>query len=208
MLSCPPAASCPITGPAARAAAKVQLQLPEYRREGPGPVQRLLTWLGDRWDSLDRAAPGGSATILFALLLICLVVFALVRAGRPGRTARARAEGQLLDHAALAERFTAQGQFAQALREWLRASVRIVELRGVLEPRPGRTAADLARQAGAAMPSLAADLQQVTQAFDAVWFGDRAATIEDVQLARQLTHSLRRAPILMPTGVHDLAAPR
>ena len=46
----------------------------------------------------------------------------------------------------------------------------------MLPPRPGRTGAATAREAGPLLPAAAADLAAATAAFDEVWFGGRAAT--------------------------------
>ncbi len=80
------------------------------------------------------------------ILLVGLVVFAVVRAGRPRRTARSQA---VADPAGprRAGRPPPTGRGARPprvagprpLREWLRAAIATIEDRGVLDPRPGRT---------------------------------------------------------------------
>ena len=61
------------------------------------------------------------------------------------------------------------------MRERLRAVVRDLEARGLLDPRPGRTAGEVARDAGAAVPALAEDLRRASIVFDEVWYGGRTA---------------------------------
>ena len=73
----------------------------------------------------------------------------------------------------------AAGQLAPAVREWLRAAVQTIEDRGVLDPRPGRTADELCGEAGLRLPVLAADLRAATATFDEVWYGGRTATADD-----------------------------
>ncbi len=77
-------------------------------------------------------------------------------------------------------------QWAEAIRERLRAIARELEQRGVLDPRPGRTAAELSREAGAQLPALAEDLRNAASIFDRVWYGGRTATAADEELLRRL----------------------
>ena len=53
--------------------------------------------------------------------------------------------------------------------------VRDLESRGALDPRPGRTAGEVARDGGAAVPALADDLRRAAVLFDEVWYGGRNA---------------------------------
>ena len=61
------------------------------------------------------------------------------------------------------------------MRERLRAVVRELESRGVLEPRPSRTADEVARDGSAAVPDLAEPLRRATTTFDEIWYGGRTA---------------------------------
>ncbi len=189
----------PISGPAARQAAQSELSRTEYHRDDAGLLTRVVNWLGRRLDSVGSVTPGGTATIVVLVLLVAIVVFAILRAGRPGRTARGVSAADPLateatvDHRRLAEQLEAQGQLAEALREWLRATVATVEQRGVLDPRPGRTGAGVAREAGAAMPSIAGQLNAAVDAFDAVWFGHRPPSSNDLAIARAAADSVRTA---------------
>ena len=190
----------PISGAAARQAAETELLKAKYHQGGPGPVQRLYDWISRRIDSIGSFSVGGTTTLLVVLLLGGLLIFAIARAGRPERMIRAAGPGDLapaenVDHAARARAFHSDGRFAEALREWLRDTSRTVERRGVLDPQPGRTAAELARGAGAAMPSAADALTVATQAFDEIWFGERAATAADAEFGRIAATSVRTATI-------------
>ena len=54
----------------------------------------------------------------------------------------------------------------------------------MLPPRPGRTGAATAFEAGPLLPVAADDLAAAMRAFDQVWFGGRPATDADVALGR------------------------
>jgi len=73
--------------------------------------------------------------------------------------------------------------------------VRELEQRGVVEQRPGRTAAGIAREAAAAAPACAEDVRLVATLFDAVWYGGRTAEEADVLAARAADERLRRLPL-------------
>ena len=64
------------------------------------------------------------------------------------------------------------------MRERLRAVVRELEALGVLDPRPGRTADEVAREAGTAVPEVADDLSRAVGVFAEVWYGGRPADAE------------------------------
>jgi hypothetical protein len=182
----------PIGGSAAQAAARHELARSQYHRDDPGLVQRFVHWFTRRLDSLFSGGVGGNATLVLIILLAAAVIFAVVRAGRPSRSARAGtgdAEDPLrplesVDHRRLAAEFDAAGRYAEALREWLRAAVRTIEDRGVLLPQPGRTGAATAREAGPLLPAVAEHLHTATRAFDEVWFGGRPAGPADTAAAR------------------------
>lgn len=75
-----------------------------------------------------------------------------------------------------ADELAAQGRFAEAVRERLRAIVRELVDRGVVHHHPGWTVTELAVAAGAARPELAAPLTVATDIFSAIWYGQRPAT--------------------------------
>ena len=192
----------PISGDAARRAAVAELKHGEYHRDDPSVVSRILKWIGDRLDSVVSGTPAGSVTLILLVLLVAVIAFAVIRAGRPQRTARARratgdplAPDARVDHRRLAAEYERDGRLAESLREWLRATIETIENRGVLDPRPGRTGAGLAREAGALLPDLAGDLNAVVDTFDAVWFGQRPARAEDVARAHRVADAVRGARI-------------
>ncbi len=174
-----------LTRDGAREAAREELSRRQYQDAEPSlltrAVEAVLRFLGDL---LDRAsgAPGGLGGLLLLLLLLAvLVAVVLTRLGPVQRRRRGPAlfGGAAVltasGHREAAERAAAQGQWAEALRERLRAVVRELEARGVLDPRPGRTAGEVARDAGAAVPELADRLRAGAALFDEVWYGGRPA---------------------------------
>jgi len=175
-----------LTRESAREAAREELSKREYQEAEPGLVQRALTWvfdqLGELLDGASAVAPGGALGVL-ALVMLLGVLVAVVLA-RVGPLARRSAGSPLFqggtvlsagEHRALADQAASEGRYADAVRERLRAVVRELESRGALDPRPGRTAGEVARDGGAAVPSLADDLRRAAVLFDETWYGGRTA---------------------------------
>jgi hypothetical protein len=120
---------------------------------------------------------------------------------RKVRTARRPGERSLFvgqvraaaDHRAAADAAAARGAWADAVRERLRAIVRGLEERGLLDARPGRTADEAAMEAGLALPSCAEDLRRAARLFDDVWYGGRTATDEHDRQLREVDAAVRAA---------------
>lgn len=208
----------PVGGGAARRVAKAELDRSEYHHDRPSVQTRILHWIGRRLDDLFSGSGGSHALLLLLAVVLAAVIVLAVRAGAPRREVRGRrdpgtdplAPVAARDHRRLAAQFTADGRRADALREWLRAAVQTIEERGVLVPRPGRTGAATAREAGPLLPTAAGDLATATRAFDEVWFGGREATDADVDTARAAADgaaSARIAPAATGVGVAGIAAP-
>lgn len=206
------AAIAPVGRDEARRAAERELSKGIYHQNDPGPVERafeaVIDWIGRFLDRLAGAAPGGSLGPL-VLLVIVLVVAAVVlwRTGPIRRGARTRSpfvelsgEVGAPEHRRRADEHAADGRFAEAVRERMRAIVRELEARGVLDPRPGRTADEAAREAGAAVPAIAGDLRAAAGVFDEIWYGGRSATPQSDALMRQADDRVRRAALVVPTG--------
>lgn len=170
----------------ARDLARRELARGVYAAGRPSLIQRVLSWLGDRVDDLLRAAssvsPGGTAGVL--VLLVVLVAVVLVvrwRLGRAVRTASSRPAvldarvSTAAEHRRRADEAAAAGRFDDAVRERMRALVRGLEERTVLEPRRGRTAGEAAREAGAELPGVAAGLAEAARLFDETVYGGRVA---------------------------------
>ncbi len=203
----------PISGDDARHAAQLELSKPAYHHGDPSIAQRVIQWvlhrIGDALTSAARHSPGKGVGLFLIVLLLVLIVAALaVGVGRVRRTAHAAAgeifgetQRNAADHRALARDFAARARYAEAIREWLRATTRELEERGVLDPRPGRTAAELCVEAARSLPGIADDLRRASSIFEKVWYGGKIATSDDEE-------ALRRLDELVAGGHRALAAPR
>jgi Domain of unknown function (DUF4129) len=187
----------PVTRAAAQAAARAELAKRAYHRGDPSLIDRGLEWLlkklGKLLENGARHAPGHQiGLVLILLMLAALVAVVTARVGVLRRSPHADEaifgveESNADDHRRRAEESAKAGQWADAIRERLRAIARELERRGVLDPRPGRTAAELSREAGAQLPALAEDLRNAASIFDRVWYGGRTATAADEELLRRL----------------------
>jgi hypothetical protein len=177
----------PLPSPgAAREAALHELSKAAYDRAKPSLASRAVTYLFDKLNELlSKAAgsvPGGRAGLLLLVLLVVGIGFLVVYRLRP--SLRDPSAGELFgdgavltpdEHRSRAEQAAARGDFADAVRERLRGIVRELEQRGVLDPRPGRTADEVALEAGAAVPTIAEPLSEAATVFDEVWYGGRIA---------------------------------
>lgn len=188
----------PITGDDARHAAQLELSKPAYHHGDPSIAQRVVHWLlhrmGNALTTAARHSPGKGVGLFVVVLLLALIVVALaVRVGRVRRTAGAssgeifgESQRSAADHRALARDFAARARYDEAVREWLRATTRELEERGVLDPRPGRTAAELCAESSNALPGIADELRRASSIFETVWYGGKAATSDDEQTLSRL----------------------
>jgi len=212
------AAVAPVGRDEARRAAERELSKGIYHQSEPGPVTRafdtVIDWIDKFLDRLASAAPGGSLGPLVLLAVVLVVaVIVLWRTGPIRRGARTRPPHVELsgdvgagEHRRQADEYAAAGRFAEAVRERMRAIVRELETRGVLDPRPGRTADEVAREAGAAVPAIAGDLRAAAGVFDEIWYGGRPATPQSDALMRQADDRVRRAPMdVASSGVPAVA---
>jgi len=92
-----------------------------------------------------------------------------------------------------ADRFAAQGRFAEAVRERLRALVRLLVDRRVIEHHPGWTVTELAAEAGRAAPAAGQPLGAAGTVFSDIWYGQKPATAEDDATMRSLAADVERA---------------
>jgi hypothetical protein len=93
----------------------------------------------------------------------------------------------------LADRLAAEGRYAEAIRERLRAIVRDLVDRGVIEHRPGWTVTELARAAVSARPPVDQALTQATTLFSDIWYGQRPAHAEHDARMRALAERVSAA---------------
>ncbi|MCF6387651.1 DUF4129 domain-containing protein [Mycobacterium sp. MBM] len=191
-----------IDSDAAHDAAQRELAKPSYPR--PSLTDQLLTWLDD---ILYKVFTDGSwlpgKWILLALLLTLLALagFVVIRIAR--RTMRTDPEsigglfaaGQLTadQHRAESEQAAAQGDWAAAIGHRLRAVARELEQASILDQVPGRTATELARDAGAARPDLQSEFHAAADIFNAVTYGARSGTEAEYRRIAELDRRLSMA---------------
>ncbi len=194
----------------ARELAQRELARDAYRAQEPGLLSRAAQWLLDRIGELLGAAgdlaPGGPAGVL--VILAAIVVVAIVARRYFGRVTRRTAAASPLfdaaprtsdDHRAAADAAEADGRFDDAVRERMRALVRGVEERDLVEARPGRTAGEAARAAATAVPSAADAVADAARRFDETVYGGRAADASAASRVRAADDAVREArPVARP----------
>lgn len=162
---------------AAHEAAQQELAKSIYPK--PSLTEQIFNWIEDllyRLIANTAQVPGGWFTIAVLLILVAIAIVVAVRIARRamrssggdsqtlfGATALSAAE-----HRATAERYAAEGDWAPAIRHRVRAVARRLEENGILDPVPGRTATELARAAGRAVPVLADELSSAADTFNDV----------------------------------------
>ena len=185
---------------AAHEAAQRELGKPIYPKASL--TERISEWIGELIDKLiakGSSVPGGWFTISVLLIVLVIAVVVAVRIAR--RTMRTnRGGGRALfgghelsaaEHRATAEQFAAVGNWSSAIRHRLRAVARQLEENAVLDPVPGRTATELARDAGRALPTLATELLQAADTFNDVTYGERPGTEPAYRMIADLDDHLR-----------------
>jgi hypothetical protein len=185
---------------AAHDAAQRELSKPIYPRGSL--TDRLFDWLDELLRELvveGASVPGGWFTLTVLMLLVVVAVAIAVRiAMRTMRTNRGRDSALFgtneltsAEHRATAEQQAAQGNWSAAIRHRLRAVARHLEETGVLNPVPGRTATELARDADAVIPGLTGELRRAAEAFNDVTYGERPGTEAGYRTVADLDHHLR-----------------
>lgn len=182
-----PSVPVDLTAEEAREAAERELADPIYHQDDPSLLGRGLKWLltelGELLRRAEDASPGGYAGLVAIAVLAVLAVVAIrLQLGPIARTATSdsalfdQAPRSAAEHRATADAHAADGAWADAVRERLRAIVRGLEERDLLEARPGRTADEAAAEAGRVLLACATGLREAAELFDEVWYGGRAAT--------------------------------
>jgi Domain of unknown function (DUF4129) len=184
----------------AHQAAEHELDKPIYPKGSL--TQRLHEWIHEllfRLLEKGSSVPGGWFTISVLIILLIVAIVITIRIAR--RTIRTHSGGdyQLFDtselsadqHRAIAEHLAAEGNWTAAIRHRLRAVARGLEEARILDPAPGRTANELAHDAGARMPHLASELSQAATAFNDVTYGERPGTPAGYQVIVDLDDHLR-----------------
>jgi hypothetical protein len=185
---------------AAHEAAQHELAKPIYPKASL--TDRILDWINEmiyRLMEASASVPGGWLTLSVLGILLAIAIVLAVRIAR--RTMRTKRGGEYAlfgerelsaaEHRATAEQYAAQGNWSAAIRHRLRAVARQLEESSVLDPVPGRTATELARDAGRAMPALATELSRAAEAFNDVTYGERPGTEAAYRLIADLDSHLR-----------------
>jgi hypothetical protein len=197
----------------AHEAAQHELAKPIYPKASL--TDRIGEWIEEllyRVIAKGSQIPGGWLTItVLAIVVVVALVVAVRIARRTMRTSRGADAGlfgshelSAAEHRATAEAYAAQGNWAAAIRHRLRAVARHLEETGMLNPVPGRTANELARDAGELLPAFDGELRRAATVFNDVTYGEQPGTEPNYRLVAELDDALRRHAT--PTGV-DAGAP-
>ncbi|MEV6834092.1 DUF4129 domain-containing protein [Streptomyces sp. NPDC051133] len=195
----------PVTLPRdpAREAARRELSKRMYHENDPGLIQRALNalwnWLDRLFGSAASATPGGPVGLVVVALVVIAVLAALWwRLGTPRRRPASTAvlfddrPRSAAEHRASGEAHAAQGHWNQAVQERMRAIVRSLEERALLDARPGRTADEAAAEAGRSLPAHTDRLRAAAREFDDVTYGGRRATEQSYHRIAELDRDLER----------------
>jgi hypothetical protein len=192
----------------ARNLARRELAQSMYR---PSWLARVLSDIGHWLSSLVSPSASGRpswwAVTLLAAVLLAAVAIALYWLG-PARVGR-RLRGQPVigGHARTAAEYrdaanghAVAGDYQGAIIERVRAIAADLETRGVLLPRPARTAAELAAEAAAYFPAEASGLAASARLFDEVRYGGRAGTQAGYDAVTAVDLRLQTATARLPSG--------
>ncbi|MEU1487007.1 DUF4129 domain-containing protein [Streptomyces sp. NPDC005752] len=195
----------------AREAAQDELSDPMYHEHDPNLLERGLDrfwdWVGELFDGAAGAAPGGPLGLVVMVLAVAGLGTALWwRLGTPRRTAHTpealfcSTARSAADHRTAAAAHADARRWTEAVQERMRALVRSLEDRAVLDPRPGRTADEAAVEAGRLMSAHAGRLRSAARVFDDVTYGGRTADEAAYLTLRTLDLELEAARPVLSTG--------
>jgi len=195
----------------ARRWAREELADPAYH-QGQSLLDRILEWIQNLIAQIfgqGQAAAIDPRLVGIALLAVIVVValIALWIAGPVRRSRRSAAERLVFDTEdartaaqmrTASEAAARAGDWHAAVLERFRGLVRGLEERALLEERAGRTAHEVAVDAGGVLPALREDLAAASALFDEVCYGDaegsEAAYLSLTTLDEAVQASRPRAP--------------
>ncbi|CAL8972229.1 MAG: hypothetical protein BGO38_13085 [Cellulomonas sp. 73-145] len=195
-------------GPTAQRWAREELLDPVYHQQ-QSLLSRFLSWLGHLFSGMHGAAlPPRGALLAAAVGLAVLVVAGLWVTGPVRRSRRTRPEAVLAaadgrtaaELRAAADAAAVAGDFSTAVAERFRSLARGLEERAVLDERPGRTADEVARDAGEVLSAVATDLLRAGRLFDDVVYGGRTARRADDDELRATDDAVRAARRTVSAG--------
>jgi Domain of unknown function (DUF4129) len=193
----------PVTRLGAQHAAHAELAKAIYHRRSDPLIVRAIKALGHWLSSALHTVPSSSSGGLWlALLVLPVVVVGFVISRRVGPLRRASAAARVVlptgrtltaaEHRSLADAAAARGDHETAVLESMRAVVRALEERGVIEPRPGRTAVEVAREGGNGIPAATPVLIAAARTFDDVVYGGGSAGPDEVETLRAADRAVAR----------------
>lgn len=191
----------PIGRAPAQRLAREELSRAIYHQQSvPQAVMHFVLSLLQRiFGAAGQVTPGGWWTVVALVALavaggaaVAVRLGPLARSARgagPARDpgSRARTARQLRDASAVS---AAGGDYSTAILQRLRAIVASCEERGILAPDAGRTADELATQAGARFPGQRAALAAAARLFDQIRYGDGVGTLDGYERLRDLDATL------------------
>ncbi|XAS66209.1 DUF4129 domain-containing protein [Micrococcaceae bacterium Sec5.7] len=204
----------------ARRWAVEELSKPDYSHAWPGWIDGLWKQLTDWLRSLDGSGAGVDGTAaapLIGVVIAVLIGVAIVLV-RPRLNPSLRPRTDMFDadnavsSAGYRERAAAsaaRGDWRAAVVDQFRALVRSAEDRDVIEPRPGRTADEVAGQLAHSYGAAADRLNEAARTFDAIRYGRADADAGDYAAIVDLELSLvSLKPARDTTGTGSFTVPR
>jgi hypothetical protein len=210
-----PGPAGPRTGPIARVPAqrlaRDEMSRAIYHQTSITQVvsHAIGTFLRRIFQDAGGVTPGGWWTMVALAALVAAVVAVVIArigplAGSALVPAPVRDPGsrpltarQLRDAAAAS---AAEGDYSTAILQRLRAIAAGCEERGVLVPNAGRTADELAAQAGARFPGHGGELTAAARLFDQIRYGDGSGTLAGYERLRDLDDALGKLPAATATA--------
>lgn len=186
----------------ARRWAEEELSKSEYDFS-PGLLERLAAWLTERFGGLQLTEFGTGHFVVLALIIAVVVGFALFVAPKVFARRQTTEDRSVFDEDGMTrEEYLALADAAVAARQWndayvalFQALVRSLEERLIIDPQPGRTAQEVSRDGSARVPGLAQELAHAATVFDAVRYGHRHCTSQDIESIRGLSSQVEVARI-------------
>jgi hypothetical protein len=114
-----------------------------------------------------------------------------------------RSSGEFL---ALADAYAAQGRFAEAVRERLRAIVRTLVDRGIIAHHPEWTVTELVGAAVTRAPAMSMPLREASGIFTDIWYGQRTATRSHDDRMRELNQRVDGDLAALPSAAAPVGA--
>ena len=197
----------------ARRWAAEELSQAEYRDAAPGWLETLWENFVEWFSSLDGSAGAGSTVpspvigIVIAVIIAAAVVIAKPRLNPKARRAKEVFEPASVltaaDYRQRAEMYAAAGNWGDAVVDRFRAMVRSAEDRAILDPQPGRTADEVARDLALPFSGEARRLVRASATFDAVRYGNTAADAADYQAMAGVDNALEALKPVRPPRHQD-----